>query len=227
MNLLKGMVGTTSTWFLLDIAFYSQNLFQKDIFTAIGWIPSAEKMNAIHEVYRIARAQTLIARWHTHPWLCSQSTIIQGCMPTWLIISCDGVLKYSSKHLHACTTGLQVVTHKFILYSKNESSRYLKEETCSTDLYHPHIMTGTSSLQQKEVTSLTSSVKSMIMNSDQYHQFASVPRAHALCRYLWNAYMQQLTQDKSPYLYLIILYGLATPLNAKSPYSLCTTMCHE
>ncbi|KAG5246335.1 inorganic phosphate transporter [Salix suchowensis] len=54
------LLGTTSTWFLLDIAFYSQNLFQKDIFSAIGWIPKAETMNAIEEVYRIARAQTLI-----------------------------------------------------------------------------------------------------------------------------------------------------------------------
>ncbi|KAF3456785.1 hypothetical protein FNV43_RR01439 [Rhamnella rubrinervis] len=61
------LLGTTSTWFLLDIAFYSQNLFQKDIFSSIGWIPSSEKMNAIHEVYRIARAQTLIALCSTVP----------------------------------------------------------------------------------------------------------------------------------------------------------------
>lgn len=61
------LLGTTSTWFLLDIAFYSQNLFQKDIFTAIGWIPPAANMNAIHEVYRIARAQTLIALCSTVP----------------------------------------------------------------------------------------------------------------------------------------------------------------
>jgi PHS family inorganic phosphate transporter-like MFS transporter len=61
------LLGTTSTWFLLDIAFYSQNLFQKDIFTAIGWIPPAATMNAIHEVYRIARAQTLIALCSTVP----------------------------------------------------------------------------------------------------------------------------------------------------------------
>lgn len=61
------LLGTTSTWFLLDIAFYSQNLFQKDIFTAVGWIPKAESMNAIHEVYRIARAQTLIALCGTVP----------------------------------------------------------------------------------------------------------------------------------------------------------------
>ncbi|KAG9136082.1 hypothetical protein Leryth_003708 [Lithospermum erythrorhizon] len=61
------LLGTTSTWFLLDIAFYSQNLFQKDIFSAIGWIPKAETMSAIEEVHRIARAQTLIALCSTVP----------------------------------------------------------------------------------------------------------------------------------------------------------------
>ncbi|KAG7611682.1 Phosphate permease [Arabidopsis suecica] len=61
------LLGTTSTWFLLDIAFYSQNLFQKDIFSAIGWIPKAATMNATHEVFRIARAQTLIALCSTVP----------------------------------------------------------------------------------------------------------------------------------------------------------------
>ncbi|KAG6597367.1 putative inorganic phosphate transporter 1-7, partial [Cucurbita argyrosperma subsp. sororia] len=61
------LLGTTSTWFLLDIAFYSQNLFQKDIFTAIGWLPPAKTMNAIEEVFKIARAQTLIALCSTVP----------------------------------------------------------------------------------------------------------------------------------------------------------------
>ncbi|XP_061375519.1 inorganic phosphate transporter 1-4 isoform X2 [Gastrolobium bilobum] len=61
------LLGTTSTWFLLDIAFYSQNLFQKDIFSAIGWIPHAQTMNALEEVYFIARAQTLIAICSTVP----------------------------------------------------------------------------------------------------------------------------------------------------------------
>ncbi|KAG1361394.1 inorganic phosphate transporter 1-4 [Cocos nucifera] len=61
------LLGTTTTWFLLDIAFYSQNLFQKDIFSAIGWIPKAATMNALEEVFRIARAQTLIALCGTVP----------------------------------------------------------------------------------------------------------------------------------------------------------------
>uniref|UniRef100_A0A0A9DMK0 H(+)/Pi cotransporter n=1 Tax=Arundo donax TaxID=35708 RepID=A0A0A9DMK0_ARUDO len=61
------LLGTTTCWFLLDIAFYSQNLFQKDIFTAIQWIPKAKTMSAMEEVYRIARAQTLIALCGTVP----------------------------------------------------------------------------------------------------------------------------------------------------------------
>lgn len=61
------LLGTTSTWFLLDIAFYSQNLFQKDIFTGIGWLPPAKTMSALEECFRIARAQTLIALFGTVP----------------------------------------------------------------------------------------------------------------------------------------------------------------
>ncbi|GFP83354.1 inorganic phosphate transporter 1-4 [Phtheirospermum japonicum] len=61
------LFGTMSTWFLLDIAFYSQNLFQKDVLSGIGWIPAAKTMNAIEEVYRVARAQTLIALCGTVP----------------------------------------------------------------------------------------------------------------------------------------------------------------
>ncbi|KAL8162238.1 hypothetical protein V2J09_013727 [Rumex salicifolius] len=61
------LLGTTSTWFLLDIAFYSQNLFQKDIFTSIGWLPKGSEMSAIGEVFKVARAQTLIALCGTVP----------------------------------------------------------------------------------------------------------------------------------------------------------------
>ncbi|KAJ3682506.1 hypothetical protein LUZ60_015079 [Juncus effusus] len=61
------LMATTTTWFFLDIAFYSQNLFQKDIFSKVGWIPKAATMNAIEEVYRISRGQTLIALCGTVP----------------------------------------------------------------------------------------------------------------------------------------------------------------
>nr|DAD19885.1 TPA_asm: hypothetical protein HUJ06_021348 [Nelumbo nucifera] len=71
------LLGTTMTWFLLDIAFYSSNLFQKDIFSAVGWIPPAKTMSALEEVYKIARAQTLIALCSTVPGgdLSGQATV--------------------------------------------------------------------------------------------------------------------------------------------------------
>jgi len=61
------ILGTTTTWFLLDIAFYSQNLFQKDVFTAIGWLPAAKTMSGLQEVFKISRAQALIALCSTVP----------------------------------------------------------------------------------------------------------------------------------------------------------------
>ncbi|KAJ3689955.1 hypothetical protein LUZ61_019119 [Rhynchospora tenuis] len=61
------LLATTSTWFFLDVAFYSQNLFQKDIFSKVGWIPKDGTMNAIEEVYLISRAQTYLALCGTVP----------------------------------------------------------------------------------------------------------------------------------------------------------------
>ncbi|KAF6152572.1 hypothetical protein GIB67_013019 [Kingdonia uniflora] len=45
------LLGTSSTLFLLDITFYSQNLFQKNIFSVIGWIPATNIINSI-EVFK-------------------------------------------------------------------------------------------------------------------------------------------------------------------------------
>lgn len=64
---LLHLLGTTSTWFFLDVAFYSQNLFQKDIFTAIGWVPAAKKMSALEEVWKLSRASALLALFSTVP----------------------------------------------------------------------------------------------------------------------------------------------------------------
>ncbi|PUZ46247.1 hypothetical protein GQ55_7G040300 [Panicum hallii var. hallii] len=61
------LLGTTVCWFMLDIAFYSQNLFQKDIYAAVNWLPKAETMNALEEMFRISRAQTLVALCGTIP----------------------------------------------------------------------------------------------------------------------------------------------------------------
>ena len=61
------LLGTCATWFLLDIAYYSNNLFQKDIYTSIGWLPPAPEMNAIQEVFMVSKAQVLIALCGTVP----------------------------------------------------------------------------------------------------------------------------------------------------------------
>ncbi|KAH7673416.1 Major facilitator sugar transporter-like protein [Dioscorea alata] len=61
------LLGTATCWFLLDIAFYSQNLFQKDIFSSINWISKANTMSAVEEVYKIAIVQTFITLCGTVP----------------------------------------------------------------------------------------------------------------------------------------------------------------
>ncbi|KAF6134463.1 hypothetical protein GIB67_034877 [Kingdonia uniflora] len=61
------LIGTMSTWFLLDIAFYSQNLTQKDIFPAIGLTSPPETINAIRELFETSRAMFVIALFGTFP----------------------------------------------------------------------------------------------------------------------------------------------------------------
>ncbi|KAG7981387.1 hypothetical protein I3843_05G231100 [Carya illinoinensis] len=61
------LIGTTTTWFLLDIAFYSQNLTQKDIFPAMGLIEKDVEMNALREVFETSRAMFVVALLDTFP----------------------------------------------------------------------------------------------------------------------------------------------------------------
>lgn len=61
------LLGTTSTWFFLDIAFYSLQLTQKDIYPASGLLPKSSEMNAIEEVYLLSKSMLLIALGATVP----------------------------------------------------------------------------------------------------------------------------------------------------------------
>ncbi|XP_057440005.1 low affinity inorganic phosphate transporter 4 [Lotus japonicus] len=63
----RHLIGTMTSWFLLDIAFYSQNLTQKDIFPAMGLIDKDFEMNAIQEVFETSRAMFVIALFGTFP----------------------------------------------------------------------------------------------------------------------------------------------------------------
>ncbi|KAF7816575.1 putative inorganic phosphate transporter 1-3 [Senna tora] len=61
------LLGTTSTWFLLDIAFYSLQLTQKDVYPASGLVHKATTMNAIEEVYQLSKAMFVVAFFATVP----------------------------------------------------------------------------------------------------------------------------------------------------------------
>ncbi|KAJ4825995.1 hypothetical protein Tsubulata_027588 [Turnera subulata] len=61
------LIGTMSTWFLLDIAFYSQNLTQKDILPAMGLIKKDVEINALEEVFEISRGMLVVALLGTFP----------------------------------------------------------------------------------------------------------------------------------------------------------------
>ncbi|CAM6125846.1 unnamed protein product [Calypogeia fissa] len=61
------LIGTCSTWFLLDVSYYSQNLFQPKMFQASGWVEPATKMSALEETFKNARAQAYIALAGTVP----------------------------------------------------------------------------------------------------------------------------------------------------------------
>lgn len=61
------LLGAGLSWFFLDVGFYSQSLFQKDVFLQVGFIPPANRMSAMKESMVTARAQALIALGSTIP----------------------------------------------------------------------------------------------------------------------------------------------------------------
>ncbi|KAL0403210.1 UNVERIFIED_CONTAM: Inorganic phosphate transporter 1-11 [Sesamum radiatum] len=63
----RHLLGTMTTWFLLDIAFYSQNLTQKDIFPTMGLTNKPENVSALREMFETSRAMFVIALLGTFP----------------------------------------------------------------------------------------------------------------------------------------------------------------
>ncbi|GAA0183075.1 secondary carrier transporter [Lithospermum erythrorhizon] len=61
------LIGTTTTWFLLDIAFYSQNLTQKDIFPVMGLTDKDIWVSALTEMFQTSRAMFVVALFGTFP----------------------------------------------------------------------------------------------------------------------------------------------------------------
>uniref|UniRef100_M8BLI3 H(+)/Pi cotransporter n=1 Tax=Aegilops tauschii TaxID=37682 RepID=M8BLI3_AEGTA len=56
----RQLLGTTVCWFVLDVVFYSLNLFMKDIFNNIGWFGDTAMMSPLEQTYKIARTQAII-----------------------------------------------------------------------------------------------------------------------------------------------------------------------
>jgi PHS family inorganic phosphate transporter-like MFS transporter len=64
---LLHLIGTCGCWFIFDISYYSQNLFQQTVYGAIGWLPKNTTVSALEEMYKASRAQALIALCGTVP----------------------------------------------------------------------------------------------------------------------------------------------------------------
>jgi PHS family inorganic phosphate transporter-like MFS transporter len=65
------LLGAAAPWFLLSAGLYSQTLLQRNIFSAMGWLPPPAAMSALEEVYKLSRSQLLLALCSTIPgiWL--------------------------------------------------------------------------------------------------------------------------------------------------------------
>ncbi|KAL6845361.1 hypothetical protein ACP4OV_024856 [Aristida adscensionis] len=72
------LLATASSWFLLDVTYYSQSLLQRDLLGKLGWVSSspAAAMDAVQEVSRLARAQALIALCGAVPGYCFAVVLI-------------------------------------------------------------------------------------------------------------------------------------------------------
>jgi PHS family inorganic phosphate transporter-like MFS transporter len=62
------LLSTTVCWFMLDVVFYTLNLFMIDIFTAeTNWFGDAKKEGILEQTHKIAKIQALIAVSGTLP----------------------------------------------------------------------------------------------------------------------------------------------------------------
>ncbi|KAL6650429.1 hypothetical protein ACP70R_009354 [Stipagrostis hirtigluma subsp. patula] len=61
------LLGTTVCWLVLDITFYSLNLFMKDLFTKVGLLPDPDKGNPFKRMIHITATHTAIALCGTLP----------------------------------------------------------------------------------------------------------------------------------------------------------------
>lgn len=61
----RNLLSCASTWFLLDVAFYSTNLFQSKIYHR--FIPEKSRVNAFEAAFEVAKLQAIVAACSTIP----------------------------------------------------------------------------------------------------------------------------------------------------------------
>ncbi|CAI5478605.1 unnamed protein product [Closterium sp. Yama58-4] len=76
------LLATAACWFLVDTAYYSQNLFNRDLFTAIGWVAPPYSMNALTEMYELSKATALMTLCATLPGYMADHPCTLPCTPT-------------------------------------------------------------------------------------------------------------------------------------------------
>lgn len=103
------LLGTAGSWFLIDIAFYSQGLFQNTIYSATGWVPAASTMTASQEVQALSRAQV---------WI-SLASIIPGYWTTVLLIDRVGRKPIQYMGFFMVTVFLAILTGDYISLQTN------------------------------------------------------------------------------------------------------------
>ncbi|KAL4204035.1 hypothetical protein AMTRI_Chr01g130180 [Amborella trichopoda] len=137
------LVGTMTTWFLLDIAFYSQNLTQKDIFPAIGLVKKAVEVNALEEVYMTSRAMFVIAMLGTFPGYWVTVALIEslgryniqliGFFMMSLFMLITGIkYNYLKEHNHTLFAILYGLTFFFANFGPNSTTFVLPAELFPT-----------------------------------------------------------------------------------------------
>lgn len=63
----RELLGTTMCWLVVDIGFYSLNLFMKQFFGCVGWFKDESNMDPLEQTYKFARIQAIITVSGTLP----------------------------------------------------------------------------------------------------------------------------------------------------------------
>lgn len=66
----RDLLSCATTWFLLDVVFYSSNLFQSQIYNR--FLPKS-KVNAFEDAFKVAKLQAIMAAYSTIPGMFSSS----------------------------------------------------------------------------------------------------------------------------------------------------------